>query len=84
MEFVQADAVPAEDRLVGGRVSNAVQLGGEGRRGFGRKAVDHPVALAFVEDHAALSKVGEVSRHLDLRLSQDLLQMANTQRAVQQ
>jgi hypothetical protein len=84
LEFVQADTVPFEYGFIGGCGAEAFQLGGEQRSGIGRKAVDHPVALAFAENHAALSKVGEVARHLDLRLAQDLLQMANTQWAVQQ
>lgn len=50
-------------------------------RSRGRQPIDHPVRLPHLFDEAVSLQVAEMLRDFDLRLSEDLLQVPDAQRA---
>jgi hypothetical protein len=84
VDFGEAREVGFEDGIFGGAVLEAGEVGGEfaGAGFFGRERVDHPVGFAADFDELAGFQVAEVFGDFDLRLVENLLEVADAERAV--
>ena len=47
---------------------------------FAWQRVNHPILLTLGRDHPSLPQIGKMLRNLDLRLAQDLLEVADAKR----
>ena len=65
-------------------VLEAPQVGIEFAGTFGGESIDDPIALALHFDQPACPQVGQVLRHLDLRLAQRRLEVAHAKRPRQE
>jgi hypothetical protein len=80
----EAGEVFLELRVFAGAVLEAAEIGGELGRGFFGEVVNHPLALALDFDEAAGAEVGEVFGDFHLRLAEDVLEVADAERALRE
>jgi len=83
-QLYQAGCVFTENWLLAAAVLQAGEIFLDQWGLLFRQAVNHPLRMALTLDQTPAAHVGEVPRHLHLRLAQDCLNVTNAKRPAQE
>jgi hypothetical protein len=78
-QFSPLLCVASKDRVLDHAILQACKVSGELVRGIGRKPIDHPVGFLPGFDQAMSPKISQVLGDFHLRLSENLLKVANAE-----
>ncbi len=81
--MLQAGRVFSKNRILGTTILKAGEVLLEERGALIGQAINHPLRMALALDQPPTTHVGEVAGDFDLGFAQDLLDVANAQRAPQ-